>query len=284
MSEASLINDGGAGRPFPARLHVPLAREAPVALIFRRGNSKRVCTLSWDRRTDEIRVGQWLHGRIYERRSDLSPDGRHLIYFAMNGHWQSRPRGAWTAVSRAPWLKAIVLLGKGDCWHGGGLFTGPRTYWVNDGFGHTSLEDSREVRRDDQFRPLAHYGGECPGVHYLRLQRDGWALRRPGDAVAPAQFQKPLPRGWILRKVAHAEIGAPPGKGCYWDEHELEHGATDQLLGFPDWEWAELDGEQLLWTQAGRLYRADIGPTAIGEPRLVADLNGLQPENRVAPY
>jgi cytochrome bd-type quinol oxidase subunit 2 len=30
-------------------------------------------------------VGQWLKGRIYERRSDLSPDGKHLIYFAMNG-------------------------------------------------------------------------------------------------------------------------------------------------------------------------------------------------------
>jgi len=41
----------------------------------------------------------------------------------MNGHWGSATGGSWTAISRAPWLRALVLFGKGDCWHGGGLFT-----------------------------------------------------------------------------------------------------------------------------------------------------------------
>ncbi|MGL5942167.1 MAG: hypothetical protein ACRC2S_17700 [Waterburya sp.] len=40
----------------------------------------------------------------------------------MNGKWQSEAKGAWTAIARVAWLKAIELLPKGDCWHGGGLF------------------------------------------------------------------------------------------------------------------------------------------------------------------
>src|SRR5688572_2426031 len=69
---------------FPARLHVLLAREAAYAIVFRRGPSKEVCTIGWNRATDEFSVGQWLKGRIYERRADLSPDGKLLIYFASN--------------------------------------------------------------------------------------------------------------------------------------------------------------------------------------------------------
>ena len=72
---------------------------------------------------DATEVGQWLRGRLYELRADLSPDGKYLIYFAMNGHWGSRAKGAWTAISRAPYLTAIALFAKGDCWNGGGLFT-----------------------------------------------------------------------------------------------------------------------------------------------------------------
>ncbi len=67
----------------------------------------------WDRQCDRFQLGQWLKGRIYERRSDLSPDGKYLIYFAMNGRWQSEACGAWTAISQAPYLKAIAIFPKG---------------------------------------------------------------------------------------------------------------------------------------------------------------------------
>src|SRR5919198_4444283 len=94
---------------FFARIHALLASEAPLGVVIRRGPSKQVCTVLWDRRRDEFRLGQWLRGRIYERRSDLSPDGKHLIYFAMNGRWNSEAKGSWTAISRAPYLKALAL-------------------------------------------------------------------------------------------------------------------------------------------------------------------------------
>jgi hypothetical protein len=46
----------------------------------------------WDRQRDTLKLGQWMRGRIYERRCDLSPKGAHLLYFAMNGQPQ-RCRG-----------------------------------------------------------------------------------------------------------------------------------------------------------------------------------------------
>lgn len=87
----------------PYRLYVILAREAPIAVIFRRGPSKRVQIVKWDTATDTFTPGQWFHGRIYERRSDLSLDGKLLVYFAMNlrtRNLHSDYSYAWTAVSR----------------------------------------------------------------------------------------------------------------------------------------------------------------------------------------
>src|SRR5262245_42678668 len=133
---------------FSARLHVLLARDTSFGLVIRRGPSKTVCTIGWDRKSDKFELGQWMRGRIYERRCDLSPDGRHFSYFAMNGKWSSRNRGSWTAISRVPYLKAIAMFKKGDCWNGGGLFLSKRKYWLNDGYRHTEALQSNAVERD----------------------------------------------------------------------------------------------------------------------------------------
>ena len=272
---------------FPARLHPILARDSDDAVIFRRGPSKAVCTVHWDRRKNTFKVGQWLKGRIYERRSDLSPDGKYLIYFAMNGKWDSETGGSWTAVSRAPYLKAITLFGKGDCWHGGGLFTGGRQFWLNDGHGHSEMTRSSEVSRDGEFQPDTYYGGECTGVYYVRLQRDGWKLKGHHGAKLDTWtvFEKELPKGWVLRKTAHEQVGAPPGKGCYWDEHELENTQSGTKLQFEGWEWAELDGKRIVYTADGKLFRVSLkSQTALGVPKELYDFNDMGFAELTAPY
>ncbi|EDN66679.1 conserved hypothetical protein [Beggiatoa sp. PS] len=125
---------------FPARLHVLFARESRFAVVIRRGPSKQVCTIGWDRRKDKFSMGQWLKGKIYERRCDISPNGQYLIYFAMNGKPRSEVRGSWTAISKAPYLKAIGLWAKGDCWHGGGLFLSNTEFWLNELYAHKLLQ------------------------------------------------------------------------------------------------------------------------------------------------
>lgn len=269
---------------FPPRLHVLLARSSDAAVIFRRGPSKSVCTIGWNRNGDRFEVGQWLRGRIYERRADLSPDGKYLIYFAMNGRWRSSTKGSWTAISRAPYLKAIVLLGKGDCWHGGGLFTERRKYWLNNGYGHFPLRTSSEVQLDEAHRPAAYYGGECPNVYYSRLQRDGWILVDALSNKGCTIFEKHLPYNWVLRKYAHEQTGAPPGKGCYWDEHELERAPTGPRIDGAKWEWAELDSRRVVYAEGGKLFAMSLTSKGFSEPRLLADFSDLKFEPLAAPY
>ena len=272
---------------FSARLHVLLAREAEVGVVFRRGPSKQVCTVLWNRKTDKFSLGQWLKGRIYERRIDISPDGRYVIYFAQSGKWSSEAKGSWTAISKAPYLKAVAIFPKGDCWNGGGLFTSPTHYWLNDGCGHTVLRNTKLVHRDLKFKPKTYYGGECLGVYYPRLLRDGW---QHVEHVRHAQwndidyFEKTLARGWVLRKIAHAEIGAPPGKGCYWDEHELCHSASSQRVSYSDWEWADVDRNRLVWAKAGKLFAGEITEQGLTNEVQLFDFNDMQFEPLEAPY
>jgi hypothetical protein len=63
------------------RAYVILARKAQVGVIFRRGPSKQVLLIKWDLERDTFAFGQWLRGRIYERRCDLSPQG-DLLYIS----------------------------------------------------------------------------------------------------------------------------------------------------------------------------------------------------------
>lgn len=94
----------------PARIHALLARNSKYIVVIRRGPSRQVCFIGWDRETDTFMPAQWLKGRVYERRSDILPNGKYLIYFAMNGKWDSETKGSWTAVSKTPWMKAIALI------------------------------------------------------------------------------------------------------------------------------------------------------------------------------
>jgi hypothetical protein len=268
---------------FPARLHVLLARDAKVGLVIRRGPSKSVCTVLWNRKDDTFELGQWLRGRIYERRCDVSPDGRHFIYFAMNGRWKSETKGAWTAISRVPHLKAVSLYAKGDCWHGGGLFLSDRTFWLNDGYGHQELKAERNLRRVTDGQPLAYFGGECLTVYYNRLQRDGWAMAKD-EYQGGTLFEKKLPKSWRLRKLAFAETGAPPGRGCYWDAHELVHDATGNILAFPEWEWADFADGRLVWAVEGKLCAARLGSGRLLGERVLHDFNGMKFQAIAAPY
>lgn len=266
----------------PPRLHVLTASQSPLAVVLRRGPSSAVAALLWDRSTDRVRMGQWLRGRIYARRADLSPDGRHMIYFAMNGRWQSETGGSWTAISRPPWLRALVLWGKGDGWCGGGLWVGNRRYWLNDCPPHRLLRDDRTLvrARDDAVRPGP--GGECRRTYFPRLLRDGWELLH--STADRADFARDLPRGWRLHKLFHAEVPARPGRGVYWEEHALER-RDGEVLVRPDWEWAERDGPDIVYAEGGRLWRQRVlDPMRLGTPLLVEDFRAMRFEPVAAPY
>jgi hypothetical protein len=279
---------------FPARVHPILARKADTAVIIRRGPSKSVCTMLWDRRNDTFKLGQWLRGRIYERRCDMSPDGKHFIYFAMNGKWSSPVKGSWTAISRAPYLKALALWPWGDCWNGGGLFLSDSRFWLNNHWYDEATEVTdtigslgKKLVQEPGCPFDENYGGECPSVYYHRLQRDGWKLLRkesPSSEGRVVMFEKPLPSGWVLEKSAHASINHPVGSGCYYDTHRMIHPESGTVMDHPEWEWAELDRKRLVWVTKGVLYAAKICGKGLRDVKVLHDFNEMEFEAIPAPY
>ena len=107
----------------PAHLYFIIARNADLAIIFRRGPTNWTQLISWNLKDDSFTFGQWFHGRIFERRSDLSPSGKYLLYFA--GDWRRKRREfgpTWTAISRPPYYTALALWQEMGTWGGGGTF------------------------------------------------------------------------------------------------------------------------------------------------------------------
>ncbi|QGX97234.1 hypothetical protein EI983_02660 [Roseovarius faecimaris] len=114
------------------RLHLFFATENSQAVILRQGPSKTFRMILWDRDTDRFEDGQWLKHKVYAERCDISPDGRHFIYFALDGRWGSEAKGSYTAISRPPYFTALALFPQGDTWGGGGVFI-DTTRYVADG-------------------------------------------------------------------------------------------------------------------------------------------------------
>jgi hypothetical protein len=179
MQNVKVTKKGRKGA-VPARLFILFARSSPMAVIFRRGPSKWVQLVKWNTDTDVFEPGQWFNGRIYERRCDLSPDGSLLIYFAQKISKRSLEDKeytyAWTAISRPPFLTALVLWPKGDCWHGGGSFKNGRTVLLNH---KPDVAIPHPKHKPSRLRvipnPAAH--GEDDPIYSQRLERDGWELR-----------------------------------------------------------------------------------------------------------
>ena len=262
----------------PARLYILLARHSPLAVVIRRGPSKQVCTVLWNRKNDSFELGQWLKGRIYEKRCDLSPDGKYLLYFAMKGG------ETYTAVSRAPWLKAIEFYPMIGTWEGGGQFLTENKFWLNVHFQREQLlMQSDELQRNESYEPEVHFS-----VHEGNLLlRDGWKLSENSEPtdISPI-FEKLLPKGWVLKKIAN--VSMPSTKGMdYFDRDKLELTNKESGSRFEcdDWEWADLDGQSVVWASNGCLYRASIeSADKIGTPKLLCDFNPLKFERREALY
>ena len=229
--------------------------------MIRRGPAKRVCTLLWDRQRDTFELGQWMKGRIYEERCDLSPDGKYLIYFALNGRWDSETRGSWTAISKAPYLKAMRLYPRGDTWGGGGLFTSATTYWTNDPV-HEPVEVVASPLQED---------ANVVDVRWpfgARLERDGWTLVERDETFSV--FDRDLCAGRTLRKRRT------------WNQqaHEIVE-ASGAVEPQPAWEWADVDRDRLVWAEGGCLFAS---PLHTIEPTLLQDFNDMEFEPIPAPY
>ena len=197
--------------PPPCRLQFLLARRAPVGVIFRRGPSNWVQIIKWDTRRDVFEEGQWFHGHIYVGRSDLSPDGSLLIYFANKFNQKTvsdrEYTCAWTAVSKPPFLAALALWPKGDCWHGSGLFTTSRDVFLNHR-PDAAEPHPEHVSQGIRVASNPNAIGKDDGVMVPRMERDGWKILQGLQydhfgkrTIRPAIFEKEVSKGTTRLRV-----------------------------------------------------------------------------------
>lgn len=235
----------------PPRLHVLTAAEAPDAVVLRRGPAETLATIGWNRETGAFAMGQWMRGRLYEHRADLSPDGRHMIYFA-----RTRAAAAYTAISRAPFLHALVFLPQDSTWCGGGAFTGPGEVWLNGGMPFPA-DAPPELRAspDPRAYPASTDGFHMGATFAATLQRRGW--RHLGGDRYEIRLARTLPHGWQLEvtPVLRARNRALISLG-----YALAHPARGLRLDQPGWDWAEAWGEGLHIAEGGCLWQAGLSP------------------------
>ena len=252
-------------------MYVILARAAERAVIFRRGPSKRVLLVAWDTSNDRFEEGQWLNGRIYERRCDLSPEGDLLLYFAAK---YRPPLFSWSAISKPPFLTALALWPKGDGWGGGGHFLRRSTVALNHRETEMALGDGFNLPKwltVVSFGQASGWGEDNP-VWSHRLERDGWILTSGGTVAKedfnakvwvefnpPITWEKPHPI-WPERYTLRMLItGVKERNGAwYLIEHAVISSEGESLqLGRSEWaEWSR-SGE-LLFAKGPCLYRLGL--------------------------
>jgi hypothetical protein len=280
---------------FHARLFILLASEAPVGVILRRGPSGQVLLIRWNLEQDTFEEGQWLKGRVYERRCDLSPDGELLLYFAAD---QRRSMSSWTAVSRPPYFTALALWPKNNTYGGGGIFVSgtklllDRQEWekseIAEGFSIPGWLDVGLLGRSGGWEDF-----DLSSPWSLRLRRDGWNLIQSPTGTKdefgvsmrleldpPLLWEKahPIQAAEFAIQMTILGIGGESRPAVVTEYRVIGRDGYVGHVGESDWaDWSR-NGD-LLFAQSGRLFSLSykngrFGP--IEEGKVIADFDGLE--------
>ena len=262
----------------PPRIYCLPATKAPVVAVFRRGPTTWSHVGRWDLVKHRYEPGAWLGGRIFPRRSDLSPDGRYLCYFAHQTSATWEHGDAYVAVSKLPWLTALHAFGTCGTWTRGYYFSGEKS------------PDSSE----DLHLPIPYQLCAIPVVQFANERRRGWEEapdsppRDPKDIWDDrrnARMRKPQPGGHqVLCVESLGWAGGEFESGV--DGLQVRYSLEDKnhLEFLDDFQWADWDhqGRLLVATRSGRLQIWELGTKG---QTLVFDenLSTLKPDLQPSP-
>jgi hypothetical protein len=248
----------------------------------------------WDTDTDALEYGQWLKGRVYERRCDLSPDGKLFLYFAQKKHQRrvniQEYTYAWTAVSRPPYFTALALWPKGDCWNGGGSFDDNTTISLNHNPERMEPHPDHRPKRLTVIPGFVGKGEDSP-IYSKLLTLNGWnvtqeGVEEPNEGRQWWRWRLSEPRIWEKR---HRELPFTLLMKLYGSDHNqvgddliLEFVLKDERTGemqlLNNARWADWDQRgRLVYIAKGLLLSQSIDPR-IKSPNVIADLNAQSPK------
>lgn len=275
--------------PAPARLFVLLAREAPVGVILRRGPSNWVQMIHWDTKQDVFTPGQWFHGRVYARKSDLSPDGKLIVYYAhkFNNSIANPSYGDyWTAISKPPYFTALTLWRHSGDSGGGGQFLKNDNLFLNHLYQQTphvdhQIPDFLHVIQADDYTYL---GDE---IFADRLSRDGWYRK----GLDKSTWSKTFINFRLFYHVSvNRQIFRHPPKYAFWPyaqfkvhQYRILGSSGIKEYHLPGITWADFDQhKRLIVARQGKLFSAAVENGELNLTEL-ADFNANKPEALEAP-
>jgi len=274
------------------RVHVLTAMESSTSLIIRRGPSKKMCTILWDREKNSFEAGDCIP-RIEERLSDISPDGKYFYYFG----WTLK--GAWLAIAKTDSLRNMIFYRESGfrsrdvpSSHPEYVYELYKYFMENRPYGDSNPNNTfpRFKCVERKFEKEDWDICNITAVYYRRLIRDGWMIvqheGKHHDQYAcnyATHFEKELVGDWSIRKIAYDVHPAPENtNGGHWDAHQVINKRSDKVYDFPDWDWAERDEVYLYFTQKGILYRVSLVSLSAGtlkeitsNAELLCDLNSF---------
>lgn len=264
----------------PPRIYCIPATRAPIVAVFRRGPTHWSHVGRWDLGERRYEPGAWLGGRIFPRRSDLSPDGRFLCYFAHKPSATWEYGEAYVAVSRLPWLSALHAFGTCGTWTRGYYFT----------------EDEACENPQDTELPIPFGLRSIPVVQFANERRRGWeeapdsSPRKSEDVWDErrnARIRKRQPEGdRVLCVASLGRAGGEFGVGQAVDglrvSYSLEAGGESQPLDDLQWADWDRDGHLLAATRSGKLQIVNLDDDG-SEVLFEEDLSLLEPEPAPAP-
>ena len=239
----------------PCRLFVYLASDAPLAAVLRRGPSDWARLSLWHTGTDAFEHGQWMRGRVYERRSDLSADGSLFAAFVRQSGGREIAAGmtdTWIALSRPPWFTALALWKIGGTYAAGACFPDGRSLFL--GFPDLAPDQGALpawLRATSQ----SPYVDGTPDwtertVHINRLLRDGWRAQ-PDPRDPRALWERAQPGGAMTLSM---EPRSDADFAAYGGPHVVDYAlrTAGELIPLGRLTWAD-------WDQRGRLIIARDG-------------------------
>ncbi len=198
---------------------------------------------------------------------------------------------SWTAISRTPYLKALDLWFNGSGWNGGGWFADNSHVWINQppsGAGkhehHIVSRKFKELAEPPDPRLVTENGGECPGIYFPRLERDGWKWL--GENRNYAEFSKKMPYELTLVKRFYCCCGLTKerGVGVYYETHDVYRG-DERLIDGAKWRWADYDSRhrRIVFARNGAIFAIYL-KNINAEPIMLCDFNDMEYAEISAPY
>jgi hypothetical protein len=270
----------------PCRLFVYLARKAPVAVVLRRGPTDWARLSVWRTDLDTFDHGQWIKGRIYERRSDVSSDGSLFAAFVRQsggGRPGQQPRAdSWVAISRPPYFTALALWFVGGTYHTGAFFPDDGSFWAGFGSAPPDIGKTPPWLKMTPPKEISYVDGTAEWtdrtVHFNRLLRDGWT--RIENETSRTKWLRthpalPMTLAMSQRFESFQNYGGP-----YVVEYTVRSQPDNAEISLGTPSWAD-------WDQQGRLILARHGQLLAwsvdrGE-QIIADFNDQAPDPAAAP-